>query len=124
MELTPESREITTFVIDEGLFRFKRLIFGISSASEIFQSIVQESLEGCDAHNISHDIIVGGKGQEDHDTKLEAVLTRLEDSGYTINDVKSMFSKTKLVYVGHKLSADGFQGDDTKIRAVCKCDIP
>ena len=71
VELTPESREITTFITDEGLFRFKRLMFGISSASEMFQYIIRQVLDGCEgAHNISDDIIVGGVDQKDHDDKV------------------------------------------------------
>ena len=34
LELTPESREITIFATPDGLFRYKRLLFGVCSASE------------------------------------------------------------------------------------------
>ena len=36
LELDEDSRDITTFVTHKGLFRSKRLNFGISSSSEIF----------------------------------------------------------------------------------------
>ena len=36
-ELSPESRNITTFSTHVGLRRYKRLLFGINSAAEIFQ---------------------------------------------------------------------------------------
>lgn len=35
--LSPESREITTFATHCGLFRYKRLLFGVNSASEQYQ---------------------------------------------------------------------------------------
>lgn len=41
LELDPSSRYITTFSMHAGLFRYKRLNFGISSASEIFQEVVR-----------------------------------------------------------------------------------
>ena len=37
LELSPESREITTFATPDGLFRYKRLLFGVCSASEQYQ---------------------------------------------------------------------------------------
>jgi hypothetical protein len=37
LELEPESRYITTFSTHVGLRRYKRLMFGINAASEIFQ---------------------------------------------------------------------------------------
>ena len=37
IEVSEDSRDITTFVTNKGLYRYKRLNFGISSASEIYQ---------------------------------------------------------------------------------------
>lgn len=62
LELTPNSREITTFVTHCGLFRYKRLLFGVNSASEQYQHEIQTALAGIDGQeNISDDIIVHGK---------------------------------------------------------------
>ena len=41
LELVHSSRYIITFSTHAGLFRYKRLNFGISSASEIFQEVVR-----------------------------------------------------------------------------------
>lgn len=46
IELEEQSRYITTFTTHVGLRRYKRLNFGISSAAEIFQQTVSESLQG------------------------------------------------------------------------------
>ena len=34
--LDPESRQITTFITNKGMFRYKRLMFGFSCAPEIY----------------------------------------------------------------------------------------
>lgn len=47
-ELATESRDITTFITSRGLFRFKRLPFGLVSAPEIFQKVMDEILAGCE----------------------------------------------------------------------------
>ena len=68
LELAPESRCITTFGTHVGLMRYKGLTFGISSAPEIFKNVIRETLESIDGvKNISHDILVFGKSQEDHE---------------------------------------------------------
>ena len=80
LELAPESRYITTFGSHMGLMRYKRLNFGISSAAEIFQNVIRETLEGIDgAKNISDDILVFGKSHEEHDQNLRAVFQRLRE---------------------------------------------
>ena len=42
LELDESSRYITTFTTHQRLFRYKRLNFGTSSASEVFQSTIQQ----------------------------------------------------------------------------------
>ncbi|XP_055527858.1 uncharacterized protein K02A2.6-like [Wyeomyia smithii] len=37
LELSPESRDLTTFLSESGMYRFKRLMFGVNCAPEIFQ---------------------------------------------------------------------------------------
>ena len=37
IELDPESSDITTFATHKGLFRYKRLMFGVSCAPEVYQ---------------------------------------------------------------------------------------
>ena len=54
IELTPESRSLTMFVSHTGLWRYKRLMFGILSTPEIYQHIISQVLQGIPGvHNIS-----------------------------------------------------------------------
>ena len=60
LELAEDFRSITTFATHVGLFRYKRLSFGIHSTDEIFQKSIEEVLLGIEGvRNISDDIIVG-----------------------------------------------------------------
>ena len=45
IELEEDSRIINTFVSHVGLFRYKRLMFGISSAPEAYQHIMQQDYQ-------------------------------------------------------------------------------
>ena len=44
IELSEESRHITTFITNTRLYRYKRLMFGISCAPECFQTILERIL--------------------------------------------------------------------------------
>jgi hypothetical protein len=86
IELKPESREITTFVTHKGIFRYKRLIFGVSCAPEMYQKVMQQVLQGCEGvHNIMDDIIVHASNQKEHDKCLENAVRVLRDKGITLN---------------------------------------
>ena len=75
VELSEASRPITTFATHKGLFRYKRLMFGVSCAPEMYQRVIQQVLEGCDdVRNIHDDIIVHGQTTEEHDKRLEDAI--------------------------------------------------
>ena len=68
IELSPESRDITTFGTHQGLYRYKRLMFGISCAPEMYQKVLGQVLQECDGvHNILDDVIVHAPTEEEHD---------------------------------------------------------
>ena len=78
LELSEESRDITTFSTHTGLYRYKRLMFGVTSAPEIHQHAIQKALHGCErVRNISDDIILHDKDDQQHDERLEKLLERL-----------------------------------------------
>ena len=125
MELKPESRDITTFAVHTGVYRYKRLIFGVSSAREQYQYEVANVLTGIEgADNISDDIIVHGPDQETHNQRLHAVVQRLRERGLTLNRDKCQFSMNHLVFMGILLSEKGIGPTEARIGAVTEENPP
>jgi hypothetical protein len=124
-ELSEDSRNITTFTTHVGLRRYKRLSFGVSSAAEIFQNTLSNSLERLDGvRNISDDIVVFGRNQEEHDKRLCKLFERLKERNLTLNKAKCEFDKDKLEFYGHIFSANGISADPKKISAIRNTQIP
>jgi len=68
LELDEHSRSITTFSTHVGLRRYKRLMFGVNSAPEMFQHTLSELLRDAPGVvNFIDDIIVFGTSKEEHD---------------------------------------------------------
>ena len=119
LELDEDSRYITTFSTHIGNFRYKRLMFGISSASELFQNTIKQILADIPgALNISDDILVYGKDQQDHDINLAQTLKRVSENNLTLNKAKCVFNKQRLEYNGNVYSAEGVSPDPKKISAI------
>ena len=119
IDLSEDSRDITTFVTNKGLYRYKRLNFGISSASEMYQHIIEQAIRGCEGgRNSSDDIIVYRKTKEEHDARVCKVLERLRDRGLTLNPDKSKFCMDRLVFMGNVLSRKGIAPDEVKMEAI------
>ena len=125
IELENKSREITTFATHMGLFRYKRLMFGITSAPELYQHIIQQILQGCDGvYNISDDIIVHGRNVQEHDERLKRVMERLREKGLTLNAKKCQFRTSKIEFMGHVLSERGIAPTEGKVTAVLEAREP
>jgi hypothetical protein len=123
--LAPESRYITTFSTHIGLFRYKRLNFGISCAAEIFQNAISKVLNGIPGTiNVSDDILIYAATKEEHDDRLHQVLCRLQEKGMTLNRKKCLFAVPSLVYLGFKFSAAGVSPDPGKVRDIKECVPP
>ena len=93
LELTEESRDITTFATHSGLYRYKRLLFGVSSASEQYQHEIAAALAWIEGvENISDDIVIHAPDEETHNERLHAVMQRLSRCGLTVNGAKCQFN--------------------------------
>ncbi len=53
LELTPEFRQITTFAVHNEVYRYKCLIFGVSSASEQYQHEIAHIHVNNPAHSLA-----------------------------------------------------------------------
>ena len=119
VELSEGSRPITTFATHKGLLRYKRLMFGVSCAPEMYQRVIQQVLEGCEGvRNIHDDIIVHGRTVDEHDRRLEKAMERIQDRGLTLNKEKCKFHMSELEFMGHLLSARGIGPTQAKVEAV------
>jgi len=70
------------------------------------------------------DILVTGKSEEEHHQNLGEVLTQLEQAGLRLKRSKCSFMLSSVEYLGHKISAQGLQPTDEKIRAIKEAPAP
>lgn len=119
LELHTDSRPITTFITHKGLHRYLRLMFGITSAPEIFQKIMEQILAPCqNSLNFLDDIIVFGTDEQEHDECLKIVLQILKENDVTLNEEKCCFKVRELNFLGHKLSDKGIDVDSKKVNEI------
>ena len=75
MPLDEASPELTTFITQSGRYRFTRLPFGISLASEIFQREMSRILHGLPGVEVyQDDIVIHGSSMEEHDERLKQTI--------------------------------------------------
>ena len=122
IELHPDSRDITTFAAPDGLYRYKRLLFGVNVATEILQQIVWQVIKGCPgAYNLHDDLRVVGADDKEH---LDRVMRTLEESGLSLNYDKCDVGVSSMVYMGDILSGEGLKVSSERGKAIVEAPTP
>ena len=121
MPLAPHSRKYTAFVTPDGLYQWKRLPMGLSTAPGALQNLMEIVMSGLSmeiAMVYLDDIVVFGRTFEEHLQRLRLVFVRLRDAGLKVKAKKCDFLKRKIKYLGHVISERGIATDPDKIAAV------
>ena len=125
VSLDDESKEYTTINTHRGLYRYKRLPFGVASAPSIFQRTIESILQGIPHVTVYiDDILISGTTQEEHLHNLEEVLRRLERANIRLKLCKCAFFLPSVDYLGHRISAQGLQPLSDKVNAIRDAPAP
>ncbi|XP_062538950.1 uncharacterized protein LOC134207247 [Armigeres subalbatus] len=121
LELSQESRDLTTFLAENGMFRFTRLMFGVNCAPEIFQREMVRILETIENKIVYiDDILIFEENLEDLHKTVAQVLEILKANNLTLNLDKCEYDKTRVTFLGHELDQNGFHIEEAKIGAIQK----
>ena len=125
MEVTEASKKLLAINTHKGLFRYNRLVFGISSCPAIWQRAIDQVLQGIPGVQcILDDMIVSGKTDEEHLENLDRVLKRLQDAGLKANKEKCEFFRDRVQFCGHEIDKEGLHKTQEKIEAVVSAPRP
>ena len=125
IKLYYESSLLTTFNSPIGRYRWLRLPFGIKSAPEIYQRIMDEMLKDIDgARAIMDDILIAGKTPQEHDRIMRKVVERATEWNLKLNFDKCQVKQPRVTYVGHFVTDQGLQPDPEKVRAIRSMPVP
>ena len=123
--LDDDSKKYVVINTSKGLFRYNRLPFSISSAPGIFQRVMESLLQGI-PKVIVHldDILITGSDMDEHLQHLSEVLKRIQGAGLRLRQEKCEFLSSSVVYLGHRIDAEGLHPTVDKAHAVHQAPTP
>lgn len=125
IELHKDVRHITTFMTANGLYRFKRLPFGLSCAPELFQKIIERILANVGGVIVYlDDILIIGNSQSELNVKVDKVKAILKRNNLSINEAKSEFNKEKVNFLGFTIDGKGVLPLKEKVEEVQNFEKP
>lgn len=119
--MSDSDRYKTAYVSPDGLFELKRLPFGLVNAPTTFQRIMDRVIgrlkwKMCLVY--LDDILVLGKTFEEHQERLQQLLTALKRANLNLNLKKCVFRTSRVKHLGHVIIVEGICPDPEKVSAL------
>ena len=108
-----------------GLFEFVRMPFGLKTAAQTFQRLmdnVTARLPGVFVY--LDDVLVASASPEQHENHLRQLFGALRRFGLVLNVEKCTFGVSELEFLGHSVSAKGIRPMPGKVTAVKQFERP
>jgi len=123
--LDDESKKYVVINTSKGLFQYNCLPFGISSALGIFQTVIENVLQGVPNTTIYlDDILITGTSDEEHLKNLSEVLKQMQQTGLHLKRDKCEFMSSSVVYLGHRIDTQGLHPTRDKVAAIQQAPVP
>ena len=125
LQLDESAKDYTVINTHRGLFKYNRLCFGISAAPGIFQRAMEQLVQGLPGVLCYlDDILVCGATESEHKSRLQAVLTKLQNAGLKLRLSKCSFRVPAVSYLGYRIDSSGLHPTDDKVKAIVEAPEP
>ena len=119
--LDEEAQDKTSFIVRNGLYRWKVMPFGLTNAPATFERLMEKVLKGLQWEVLLvylDDIIVYGRSVEEEIHRLRLTFSRLRDANLKLKPSKCNLFCKSVNYLGHVVSDEGVLTDPAKIQAI------
>jgi Reverse transcriptase (RNA-dependent DNA polymerase) len=107
-ELDDELKDLCTFMLPTGLYRYLPLPMGLNISPDLFQEKMEKLF--CDMPNMKiyiDDLLIFSNGSyEDHLAKVKNALDRLHSKHMAVNAEKSFWAVREVAYRGFRLTPE------------------
>ena len=125
--VNPVDSDKTAFICPKGMYKFRKMPFGLSNSGATFQRLMDVVLSGLHFQVCLvyiDDIILFSTTVDEHLERLITVLGRLRSAGLKLKPEKCALFQKSVSFLGHVVSDDGIATDPKKIKAVVEWPVP
>ena len=122
-----EDRDKTAITTDFGMFRFRRMGFGLAAAPQAFALAINALEAGLAEKDPDlarlilcyfDDILICGESYEKFLDRLHLLLEDMQKMGFKINPAKCSLGQKVTKYLGHQVSTEGIAPDPNNVSSV------
>ena len=123
----PPDADKTSFLTRRGIFRFRKMPFGLCNAPATFQRLMDVVLAGL-SYEIClvylDDIIIFSTDIDTHLIRLRTIFERLRQSNLKLKPSKCSLLRQKVCFLGYIVSKDGISADPKKVESILSWPTP
>lgn len=127
VKIKEADQDKSAFITPFGVYRFKRMAFGLRNAPSTFQRLIDRvriSLEDVKMLAYLDDIILFSSSFVDHLADLRKLLRKLMEYNLRVNLDKCRFCCSTIKYLGHLITPTGLKVDPDKVSAILSYPAP
>ncbi|EFP11683.1 hypothetical protein CRE_27751 [Caenorhabditis remanei] len=125
IELDSEAQKLAVINTHLGLFKYKRMPFGLKPAPAIFQKVVDKLTNGLPGvASYLDDIIVSAETMHEHEHILKLLFARFEEYGLKVSLEKCAFAKSEIKFLGFIVNGNGRKPDPQKTEVIRGMESP
>lgn len=125
LRLSDESAQLCAVSTHKGVFKTKRMPFGIKPGSAVFQCTIEKFLVGIEGTAAYiDDVIGGGRTIQEMLERARRVFLALRRAGFTVRRNKIRLFETRVNVLGYIVTAEGFSKDEEKVEKIRNVDTP
>ncbi|XP_058456693.1 uncharacterized protein K02A2.6-like [Malaya genurostris] len=108
-----------------GRYTCKRLPFGLASAPEVFQKLINTLLDGIKGVESSmDDVLIHAKTEKELNNITTVVLDKIRAAGIKLNKDKCILNQDMVKFLGHLVSKEGLRADPEKLETIQRLKRP
>jgi hypothetical protein len=119
-------RHLTAFRSDGFIYWFVKMPFGLKTAPEVFQKMMDHILakHWNYAYWYIDDILIWGQDSPQLESRTRKIISTLETNGHHINHDKSTYNKVSLLFTGVWITPRGLGPNFEKLRSLLELPAP
>ena len=123
--LDEASKMLTAMLTPVGIYIYNVLAMGLSNATDIFESIIRQILEGLNGTiNIADDVLVFGCDYDSFKSNVISFLDRCVENDLHLNPDKIWINIPNVPFFGQVLTKEGLRPDPHKVDVIKQWPTP
>ncbi|GJR93599.1 reverse transcriptase domain-containing protein [Tanacetum coccineum] len=127
IQMAEEDEDKTAFYVGEGVYCYKKMLFGLKNAGATYQRLVDKVFSHQIGRNLEayvDDMVIKSTSKEEMLKDIQETFERFRSINMKLNPKKCSFGVEEGPFLGHLITKHAIKANPSKVKAVTNLDQP